>query len=301
MITIPRYLEQGDTIGLVATARKISPEEIEPAAMLLSNAGFKIKLADNLFAEDNQFAGTDQQRAADVMQMVNDPEVKAILCARGGYGSARILDFLDFDAVKANPKWFCGYSDVTIMHALYHKLGIASLHSTMPINFPKDGSTSPSVQSLIDSLTGKHTTLTAAANPLDIAGEAEGVLIGGNLSLIYSLMATDLQLDTNKKILFIEDLDEYLYHMDRTMLSLKRSGILNQLAGIAVGYQNDMNDNTIPFGKTADEIVREHTQHLGIPIGFGIPAGHLEPNYTLVFGERYKLVVGPSGSQLKIQ
>lgn len=301
MIDIPKYLEQGDTIGIVATARKVSREELEPAIKLITAEGFKVKLANNLFEEDNQFAGTDQQRAADVMQMVTDDEVKAILCARGGYGSARILDYLDYDAIKAHPKWFCGYSDVTVMHALYNRLGIASLHSTMPINFPKDGSTSASTQSLFGSLRGTHATLAAEASPLNVCGEAEGILVGGNLSLIYSLMATDLQHDTEKKVLFIEDLDEYLYHMDRTMLSLKQSGILDQLAGIAVGYLNDMNDNTIPFGKTAEEIVHEHTQLLGIPVGFGIPAGHLEPNYAMVFGERYRLSVNESGSLLKIQ
>lgn len=301
MITIPEYLGCYDTVGIVATARKISREELEPAVKLLADAGFKVKLADNLFAENNQFAGTDQQRAADVMQMVLDDEVKAILCARGGYGSARIIDYLDYKAISRNPKWFCGYSDVTVMHALYNKLGIASLHSTMPINFPKDGSPSPSTQSLVDSLKGSHTTLTAKANPLNVYGKAEGVLVGGNLSLIYSLMATGLQLDTEKKILFIEDLDEYLYHMDRTMLSLKQSGVLSQLAGIAVGYMNDMNDNTIPFGKTADEIVHEHTRNLGIPVAFGIPAGHLEPNYAMIFGEKYTLSVTESESLLKIQ
>lgn len=301
MVTIPKYLEQGDTIGIVATARKMSPEEVEPAVKLITAEGFKVKLANNLFKENNQFAGTDQQRAADVMQMVNDGEVKAILCARGGYGSARILDYLDYDAIKNHPKWFCGYSDVTVMHALYSKMGIASLHSTMPISFPKDGSANLSTQSLFDSLRGKHTTLAAAANPLNVCGEAEGVLVGGNLSLVYSLMATGLQLDAEKKILFIEDLDEYLYHIDRTVLSLKQSGMLSRLAGIAVGYLNDMNDNTIPFGKTAEEIVHEHTQHLGIPVAFGIPAGHLEPNFAMVFGRQYRLSVAESGSLLKIQ
>ena len=301
MITIPKYLEQGDTIGIVATARKVSPEELAPAIRLLSNEGFKVKLGSNLFKEAHQFSGTDQQRAADVMQMVADPEVKAILCARGGYGSARILEYLDYEAIRNNPKWFCGYSDVTVMHALYTKLSIASLHSTMPINFPKDGSSNPSTQSLVDSLKGKHTALAAEANPHNVYGEAEGLLVGGNLSLVYSLMATDLQLDTNQKILFIEDLDEYLYHMDRTMLSLRHSGILGQLAGIAVGYMNDMNDNTIPFGKAAEEIVYEHTQHLGIPVAFGIPAGHLEPNYAMVLGKRYRLSVNDTGSLLKIQ
>jgi muramoyltetrapeptide carboxypeptidase len=302
MITIPPYLERGDTIGIVATARKVSPEEMEPAVKLLTDAGFRVALGRNLFADDNQFAGTDQQRAADVMQMVNDSAVKAILCARGGYGSARILEYLDYDAIAAHPKWLCGYSDVTIMHALYGHLGLASLHSTMPINFPKDGAVNnPSTQSLIDSLCGRHTTLAAEANPLNVQGEAEGILVGGNLSLIYSLMATDLQLDTEKRILFIEDLDEYLYHMDRTMLSLRQSGVLSQLAGIAVGYLNDMNDNTIPFGKTAEEIVYEHTHRLGIPVAFGIPAGHLEPNYTMIFGERYHLSVGEGGSQLMVE
>lgn len=300
MITIPKYLRKGDTIGIVTTARKVSSEEMAPAIKQLTHEGFNVVLGRNLFEADNQFAGTDEQRAADIMQMVTDPSVSAILCARGGYGSARILDYLDYQAIKANPKWLCGYSDVTVIHALYQHLGIASMHSTMPINFASDGSATPSTQSLMDSLQGKHNALTAKPHKLNIEGNAHGSLVGGNLSLIYSLVGTELQCDTAGKILFFEDLDEYLYHIDRMVLSLKQSGIFSQLAGIAVGYLSDMNDNTIPFGKSAEEIVFEHTQNLGIPVAFGIPAGHFEPNLSLVLGASYTLSVTKEGSLLSI-
>jgi muramoyltetrapeptide carboxypeptidase len=301
MILQPPSLKRGDTIGIVSTARKIAPEELEPSVRLLEDEGFKVVFGDNLFAADNQFAGTDKQRADDVMRFVRDSSVHAILCARGGYGSARILRYLSYDDIKSNPKWFCGYSDVTVMHALYQYLGMASLHSTMPINFPKDASANESTRSLVDTLLGSPSVANAAPNSLNIFGEAKGRLVGGNLSLIYSLIGTPLQVVPEGSILFIEDLDEYLYHMDRTMLSLRQCGLLSRFSGIAVGYLNDMNDNTVPFGKTAEEIVYEHTYDLGIPVAFGIPAGHLEPNYTLMLGKSYTLTCSEEGAKLQVE
>lgn len=297
---IPEYLKQGDTIAIVATARKISGEEVEPAARLLRKLGFKVKLADNLFNEDHQFSGSDEERANDLMQMVNNPEVRAILCARGGYGTARILDYLDFNAIASNPKWLCGYSDPTTLHLLYNKLGIASIHSTMPINFPKNGDYRASIRSLVNLLCGKNGDIATEHHPLNIAGIAEGELIGGNLSLLYAMQRTPIEVNPQNKILFIEDLDEYLYHIDRMMLNLSQSGVLSKLNGIIVGHLNDMHDNTIPFGKSAEEIVREHTCHLGIPVGFGIPAGHLEPNLALCFGRTYRLEVGATATHLRL-
>lgn len=296
---IPQYLSAGDTIGITATARKISREEVMPAVRIFENLGFNIKLATNLFVEDNQLAGSDTQRAASFMEFITDDTIKAIICARGGYGTVKILDYLDFDKIANSPKWICGYSDVTVLHLLYNKLGLCSIHSTMPINFPKDDSSSKSVQSLLNMLYGAESPISANEHPLNIHGECNGELIGGNLSLIYALQGTDLHLNPDNKILFFEDLDEYLYHIDRMMVNLKMSGILNRVSGIAVGYLNDMNDNAIPYGKNAEEIVYEHIKELGIPVAFGLPIGHLEPNMALCCGKSYTMRVTDYGTLLQ--
>lgn len=295
---IPPYLKPGDTVGIVATARKISREEVEPAAKMLQHFGFKVTYASNLFSENNQFAGSDEERAADLMQMIDNTDVKAILCARGGYGTARILPYLDYSAIVRNPKWLCGYSDPTVLHLLYNKLGIASIHSTMPINFPKDGISNDSVRSLINALTGKPNHIKAKPHSQNINGSTEGVLIGGNLSLVYAMQRTKIEVNPSNKILFLEDLDEYLYHIDRIILNLKQSGILKKVRGIIVGHMNDMHDNAVPFGKTAEEIIHEHTQELQIPVAFNFPSGHLEPNMALLFGKMHKLDVDQNGTRL---
>ena len=295
---IPPYLKQGDTIGIVATARKISREEVEPAAKMLQNFGFRVKFASNLFSENNQFAGSDEERAADLMQMIDNTDVKAILCARGGYGTARILPHLDYSAIVRNPKWLCGYSDPTVLHLLYNKLGIASVHSTMPINFPKDGINNDSVQSLINALTGKSSQIEAKPHAQNIQGSTEGILIGGNLSLVYAMQRTEIEVKPTNKILFLEDLDEYLYHIDRIILNLRQSGVLKMLKGIVIGHMNDMHDNAVPFGKTAEEIIHEHTKDLQIPVAFNFPSGHLEPNMALLFGRMHKLDATQNGTRL---
>lgn len=295
---IPPYLKPGDTVGIVATARKISREEVEPAAKMLQHFGFKVTYASNLFSENNQFAGSDEERAADLMQMIDNADVKAILCARGGYGTARILPYLDYRAIVRNPKWLCGYSDPTVLHLLYNKLGIASIHSTMPINFPKEDISNDSVRSLINALTGKPSQIKAKPHSQNINGSTEGVLIGGNLSLVYAMQRTKIEVNPSNKILFLEDLDEYLYHIDRIILNLKQSGILKKVRGIIVGHMNDMHDNAVPFGKTAEEIIHEHTQELQIPVAFNFPSGHLEPNMALLFGKMHKLDVDQNGTRL---
>jgi Uncharacterized proteins, homologs of microcin C7 resistance protein MccF len=297
MIT-PPYLQHGDTVAIIATARKISPEEIQPSIDILNHFGFNVVVGKHLFSVDNQMAGNDQERASDFMEMLHNPDVKAIICARGGYGTARLFDYIDFKDILKYPKWLCGYSDVTALHLLYSKLGISSIHSTMPINFPKDGESSESAQSLIDALTGVFPSIHAEPSSLNIAGRCDGVLIGGNLSLLYAMQRTDAELDSRDKILFIEDLDEYLYHIDRMMLNLRQSGVLEKLKGIVVGYLSDMNDNLVPYGKQADEIVHEHCTNLGIPLAFGFPAGHKEPNLALAFGQAYSLQVDGSTSVL---
>jgi muramoyltetrapeptide carboxypeptidase len=267
----PPFLKRGDLIGLVAPARKISVEELEPAMRILDNWGLKIRTGIHMFGRDNQFSGTDEQRAADFQDMLDDPKVKAVLSVRGGYGTLRIIDRLDFEKFKQFPKWIIGYSDVTVLHSHIYNLGVETLHATMPSKFT--GSLE-SAESLRQALFGERLMHSWTASDLCRKGSVQAPLVGGNLSLLYALQGSRSDLDTKHKILFLEDLDEYLYHIDRMMLSLKRSGKLEQLAGLVVGGMTEMKDNTVPFGKTAQEIVFDAVKEYNYPVAFGLPAGH---------------------------
>ncbi|MBV5337516.1 MAG: LD-carboxypeptidase, partial [Deltaproteobacteria bacterium] len=256
----PIPLRKGDLIALASPARKISREELLPAMQILEEAGFSVRMDEEIFLEDHQYAGTDDQRAAHFQRLMDDPSVKAILCSRGGYGSMRLLGKLDFSQFVHHPKWIAGYSDITALHAHLHQMGIKSLHSTMPVNFA--GNTSEALQSLFDALKGKN------HHTLNRKGTAEGILTGGNLSILYSLAGSADFPDLRGKILFIEDLDEYLYHIDRMMLSLKRTRAFDGLAGLIVGGLTEMKDNAVPFGKSAEEIVNEHIAEYSFPVCF---------------------------------
>ncbi|MCT4624440.1 MAG: LD-carboxypeptidase [Schleiferiaceae bacterium] len=293
----PPLLKKGDTIGITSTARKISKHELEFAIQFLKQNGFKTKLSSCIGMEDHQFSGSDQVRIDGFNQLLNDNEVKAILCARGGYGSVRIVDDLDWQQLKKNPKWICGYSDVTILHSRINHLEYQSLHSTMPVNF--ESNSKKALTSFLDSLTGKSFSMQAPNNNLNREGIAEGELVGGNLSILYSTLGSQDQLKTKNKFLFIEDLDEYLYHIDRMMQALKRAGMLKDLAGLVVGGMSDMNDNTIPFGKTAEEIINETVEEYNYPVAFNFPIGHLDDNQTVMLGAKYSLLVNSNNSILK--
>lgn len=290
----PPALVSGDEIRIVTTARKISPEELAPAVKIIESWGMKVSFGDNLFAEDRQFGGTDAQRTTDLQHALDVPQVKAIFCARGGYGSVRIIDGLDFNAFRKRPKWIAGYSDVTAIHNHIHRhFNTCTLHSSMPINFSSN--TPAALDSLRNALMGKPLNYEFEAQNYNREGEAEGVVTGGNLSMLYSLMGSPSQVDTAGKILFIEDLDEYLYHVDRMMINLKRSGVLSNLKGLILGGLTDMRDNAVPFGRTAEEIVSEAIADYDYPVCFGFPAGHLDNNRTLVLGAKAKLTVGKTG------
>ena len=292
----PSKLQQGDQIGIISTARKINKKELVFAKNTLENWGLKVVFGDNLFQEHNQFAGTDKQRAADLQQMIDNPKIKAIICARGGYGTVRILDLVDFCRLQVNPKWIAGYSDITALHSTLHNLNISSLHSTMPINFSNN--TNNSLESLKQALFGNSISYNFQTNKLNRIGHAEGKIIGGNLSIIYSLLGSNSDINTDGKILFLEDLDEYLYHVDRMMINLKRNGKLRNLAGLLIGGMNDMNDNSIPFGKNAMEIIAESVSEYNYPIAFNFPAGHIKDNNTIVLGQTAKLVTKLENSSL---
>ena len=282
---IPPYLKAGDTLAIAAPARKVSEQEIQPAVCFLREAGFKVHYDDRLFAQCHQFAGDEAVRAGYIQELLDNPEVKAVWFARGGYGSARIIDMLDFTAFQQHPKWLVGYSDVTVFHAHVHqRYGIATLHGTMPINVHDGEFGYEANQTLIDALTGRQLSYEIQAHPLSRVGEFSAPVVGGNLSILYSLMGSPSEPDTDGKVLFIEDLDEYLYHIDRMMTNLDRSGKLRNLAGLIVGYLSDMHDNTIPYGKNAEEIVAEHCQKYNFPVIFNFPAGHEAMNKAIRMG-----------------
>ena len=293
---IPEKLKVGDKIGIISTARKITIEELSPAIKTLERWGLKVVLGINLFQEDDQFSGTVVQRTADLQSMIDDDIVKAILCARGGYGTVQIIDSIDFTNLKKNSKWIVGYSDVTVLHSHLNNLGIASLHATMPINF--ESNTKGSLSSLKNSLFGNLNRIECKTHPLNKFGKIEGDIVGGNLSILYSLLGSQSNIDTIGKILFIEDLDEYLYHIDRMMMNLKRNGMLGKLKGLIVGGMSDMNDNSIPFGKTAEQIILECTKNYDFPICFGFPAGHLSDNRGVILGINSVLEISKNGVSL---
>lgn len=291
MIT-PDYLKKGDKIAIISTARKISPEEIEPAVKFFESWGLQVVLGVNLLGEYNQFAGTNKQRTSDFQQMLNDTSIKAIICARGGYGTVKIIDEIDFTSFIKNPKWIVGYSDITVIHSHIHsKFGVETLHATMPINFPKDKLSNSAVESLRKALFGENLKYEFKLSEFSRKGIAQAEIVGGNLSILYSLIGSPSDINTDGKILFIEDLDEYLYHIDRMMMNLKRAGKLKNLAGLIVGGMSEMNDNEIPFGKTAKEIISEIIQPYNYPVMFDFPAGHIEDNRALIMGRQAKLSV----------
>jgi len=287
---IPEYLNKGDQIAIVATARKIQQRELQSAIELLESWGLKVVIGASIGLAENQFAGSDEERARDFQQQLDNPEIKAIWCGKGGYGTVRMIDKLDFSTFKKHPKWIVGYSDVTVLHSHLHNLGFSTLHAFMCLEVEKN--LAVSAETLQKALFGKDLSYEFPSSKLNKKGTAEGELIGGNLSVLFSLCGSDSAINTDGKILFLEDLDEYLYHIDRMMQNLKRNGMLRNLAGLLIGGMNDMNDNTIPFGKTANEIIVETVAGYDFPIAFNFPAGHIKDNQALVFGRKVRLEVG---------
>ncbi len=292
MSSYPPFLTKGDKIAIVATARKTNPDELQPFILLAKKAGFEIVYTPQLFAEERQFAGDDRHRAADFQFWLDDREVKAILLARGGYGTARMVDSLDFSNFTKNPKWLMGFSDFTVIHSHVNcVLKLPTLHAAMPAFLKSDSKPDvvKSFKTMFEFLKGNIPTYQMPEHPLNNPGNCSGTLVGGNLSVIYSIMGSVSEIDSTDAILFLEDLDEYLYHIDRMMVCLKRAGKLNPLKGIIVGHMNEMHDRGTPFGKTVEEIIKEHTEDLGIPLYFNFDAGHLHLNLPLIFGTKVKI------------
>lgn len=296
MIT-PPYLKKGDTIAICATARKNITDNLKPAIELAKSWGLEVIIGKTIGLDNNQLAGTDQERADDFQRMIDNPNIKAIWCARGGYGTVRMIDLVDFSKFSQNPKWIIGFSDVTVLHSHLNHLGFETIHGIMPINIDK---ASPIVkETLRKSLFGEAITYAVQFEKENKVGFAEGELIGGNLSILYSLMGSESQVDCKGKILFIEDLDEYLYHIDRMMIGLKRCGCFESLSGLVVGSFTKMKDNDIPWGKTAYQIIADITKKYNFPIVYNFPAGHIHENNTLVLGKKAILEATKDGTILK--
>ena len=286
---MPPHLKKGDTVAIIATARKIDVSTLQPGIKLLESWGLKVILGKTIGKEQNQLAGADWQRATDLQEMLNNPSVKAIWAAKGGYGTVKIVDRIDFSKFKKNPKWIIGFSDVTVLHSHMNQLGFQTLHAMMAISTAS--ASLAAKESLRKVLFGEKLSYSVPHHVFNKLGLAKGELIGGNLSVLYSIQGSDSEVDFTNKILFLEDLDEYLYHIDRMMTNLNRNGSLKKLKGIIIGGMTSMNDNDIPWGKNALEIIQEAVKNLNIPIAYNFPAGHIKDNRALILGHVISLEV----------
>lgn len=299
MIT-PLSLKKGDKIGLIAPARSGDEQMIAAFTELAESWGYGIVTGEKLTGRHGQFAAGDRERCDDFMRVWKHPEVRAVMAVRGGYGSARLLESLPYDQLMKDPKWLAGFSDITALHsALNRYAGIETLHTWMPVSLVlEEKADTESIDSLRSVLGGEALRYRCPANPFNLPGKAEGLLTGGNLSVLYSLAGTKWEPDYAGKILLLEDLDEYLYHIDRICLNFDLRGIFGKIAGLVVGGMEQMHDNTVPFGKDALEIISAYAVKYGFPALFGFPSGHRPENRTLIFGRRVTLTVNGEGELL---
>jgi muramoyltetrapeptide carboxypeptidase len=298
---IPPFLTPGSRIRIVSPAGKCNEEQTKSALTFLMDAGYHVIPGTHVFGSYFQFSGTEVERLTDFQEALDDPETKVIICSRGGYGTIRLIDQLDFSRFRKHPKWIAGFSDITILHNRIHLSGYQTLHGNMCRNFLRENdSHAESMQSLIKLLCGERPVYDLPASPMNRYGTGTAILVGGNLSILYSLIGTPYDLDTAGKILFIEDTSEYLYHIERMMISLRLSGKLKFLSGLIVGQFTDLKDNEEPFGKSVEEIISDSVKDYDFPVYFGFPAGHAQPNLALRLGAKYKLKVTKKECSLKI-
>jgi muramoyltetrapeptide carboxypeptidase len=294
MIKTPSYLQAGDTIGMACPAGYMNFEKAQTCIDIFESWGYKIKIGKTLGGDSqNYFSGDDEERLADFQQMLDDDEVKAVFCARGGYGIGRIIEQVDFKKFKKKPKWVIGFSDVTILHShIYSNYRIASIHAPMASAFNNDEYKNEFVQSLKNVFEGEKIKYDCATHHFNKKGEAVGELVGGNLTLLAHLIGSSSDIKTKGKILFLEDVGEYLYNIDRMFYQLKRNGKLNRLAGLIIGGFSDMKDTERPFGKNVYEIINDLVKEYDYPVCFNFPVSHEKENYALKIGVGYKLRIG---------
>lgn len=301
MIKIPPYLKKGDTIAITCPAGYMEAKKIKTCVETLQQWGFQVMIGKTVGSKStNYFSGTDEERKDELQALLDEPSIKAILCGRGGYGVTRIIDQLDFKTFKKNPKWIIGFSDITVLHAhLLTRCNTASLHAPMANAFNEGGVKLPYVQSLQKALKGTKASYSCAPNTMNQLGKATGVLMGGNLALIAHLVGSNMVYKTKGAILFLEDVGEYAYNIDRMFIQLKRAGILSQLNGLILGGFTDRKDTTLPFGKTIEEILQEHIAEFDYPVCFGFPVSHDTENYALKVGATVELSITAKTVKLK--
>jgi muramoyltetrapeptide carboxypeptidase len=306
LFVAPPALKANDVIGITAPAGYITTPEIQSAVRKIESWGYQIKVGDTIDKRDFTFGGTDDERAKDLQQMLDDPKIKAIMCARGGYGAVRIIDKLNWDKFKLRPKWIIGFSDVTVFHShLNRNLGIASIHSKMCNSFPDDWSTAEPIQietieSIQKVLSGVKMSYSITPHAQNKIGVGEGVLIGGNLKMLETLSGTRSDINTAGKILFVEDTGEYMYNVDRMFWNLKRTGKLSQLKGLIVGgFKIKVDEDSDDFGRTLQDVVLEKIKAYRYPVCFDFPVGHQKNNYALKCGVRHRLSVLAETTTLK--
>lgn len=294
---IPPYLKKGDKVGVVATAKKVNKPNTIEGIKILKTWGLRVLVGEHVFDIHNQFAGTDAHRARDFQKMIDDPDIKAIFPVRGGYGTTRIIDDIKFENLIKHPKWICGFSDITAIHTHLFRMGVASIHSPMPSFFY--ALEQKQLDWLHDMIFGEKQILACDGNRLNREGKVRARLIGGNLSIICHTIGTGSEIMTEGNILFIEDVGEQLYHLDRMMVQLKRAGLLNDLAGLVVGQFTDMKDGD-PFGMSAYEIIHDHVRGYDFPVAFDFPAGHFNQNHALPVGIDCNFTVGKEEAALEL-
>jgi muramoyltetrapeptide carboxypeptidase len=299
-VIIPPYLKPGDTIGIVCPSGYMATEKVQASVQTFQKWGFNVVQGKTVGHRFHYFSGTDEERLDDLQQMMDDDNVKAIFCARGGYGMGRIIDSIKFKKFKKQPKWIIGYSDITVLEShLFSKYSIASLHAPMASSFVDAGDSDPYIQSLHDALTGRKSKYEVQPHDFNRKGKVKGTLIGGNLSLVAHLTGTSSGINSKNTILFIEDVGEYIYNIDRMMYQLKRSGQLKKLKGLIVGRFSDSKDTTIPFGETAEEVIRDIVKEYDYPACFNFPVSHEKENYALKVGGEYVLTISADKVILK--
>jgi muramoyltetrapeptide carboxypeptidase len=298
----PSYLKVGDTVAIVAPSGVLlnRNNEVAQAVTLLKSWGLHVVIGKHVFKQNGHFAGTDAERAQDMQQMLDNPKIKALWCARGGYGTVRMLDYLDFTQFRKHPKWLLGYSDITALHNLFHNLGYESIHTIMCTSLSEDSTgLEQSISTFKDAIFGKPLLYTLEGSKDNKVGKATAPLVGGNLTMLHTMLGSSTSIDTSGKILFIEEIGEYAYHIDRMLQSLKRAGYFEKCQGIIVGDITKVRKNTTEFGRTIEEIILDAVAEYHFPVAFNMPAGHEKDNRALILGRTVQLNVSKEQTTLK--
>ena len=296
-LSIPPLIA-GDKIAIVAPAKSIEQHLVLEAKDILENSGYEVVLGPHVFGVHHYYSGTVEERLIDFQSALDDPTIKAVLCARGGYGCIHIVDLINWSSLIRQPKWVIGFSDVTVFHQHIQRLGIQSVHGTMPLNFCDNSK--ESFSTLWEALAHKEYVIKTTAHPENKLGIATGRLVGGNLSILYSLLGTDDQIDYTDTILFVEEVGEQLYAIDRMLHSFKKAGVLDKIKGLIVGGMTDLKDTAVPIGTSLEEIVLHHFQYMKTPVCFGFPAGHVNDNRALRLGAQASLNITAEESTLTV-